>query len=233
MISFDEYTNENKRKHNPNWPYIPDHPYRTLIISGSGSGKKNTLLNLINSQPDIDEIQLYAKDPYEDKYQLLINKRESIGLKHFNHPKAFIEYSNDMHNAYNNINRYNPDKENKILIVFDVMIAVMNNNKKLNSIVIELFIRGRKLNISLVFITQSYFKVPMDVRLNTTHFFIMKTPNKRELQQIAINHSSDINTKDFINIYKKCTDKPYSFLVNDTMLASDDPLTFRKNLYNV
>ena len=131
---------------------------------------------------------MYAKDQYEDKYQLLINKRESIGLKHFNDPKAFIEYSNDMHNAYNNINRYNPDKENKILIVFDVMIAVMNNNKKLNSIVIELFIRGRKLNISLVFITQSYFKVPMDVRLNTTYFFIMKTPNKRELQQIAISH---------------------------------------------
>ena len=203
MISFDYYTNENKRKHNGNWPYIPDHPYRTLIISGSGSGKKNTLLNLINSQPDIDEIQLYAKDPYEDKYQLLINKRERIGLKHFYDPKAFIEYSNDMHNAYNNINRYNPDKENKILIVFDVMIAVMNNNKKLNSIVIELFIRGRNLNISLVFITQSYFKVPLDVRLNTTHFFIMKTPNKRELQQIAISHSSDIDFEDYINVYKK------------------------------
>ena len=84
-----------------------------------------------------------------------------------------------------------------------------------------------------MFITQSYFKVPKDVRLNTTHFFIMKMPNKIELQQIAINHSSDINTKDFINIYKKCTDKPYSFLVNDTTLASDDPLRFIKNLYNI
>ena len=113
------------------------------------------------------------------------------------------------------------------------MIANMINNKKLNSTVTKLFIRGRKLNISLVFITQSYFKVPKDVKLNTTHFFIMKIPNKRELQQIAINHSSDINTKDFINIYKKCTDKPYSFLVNDTTLASDDPLRFRKNLYNI
>ena len=174
-----------------------------------------------------------AKDPYEDKYQFLINKRESIGLKHFSDPKAFIEYSNDMHDVYGNINYYNPDKENKILIVFDDMIADMINNKKLNSIVTELFIRGRKQNISLVFITQSYFKVPKDVRLNTTHFFIMKIPNKRELQQIAINHSSDINTKDFINIYKKCTDKPYSFLVNDTTLSSDDPLRFRKNLYNV
>ena len=113
------------------------------------------------------------------------------------------------------------------------MIADMINNKKLNSIVTELFIRRRKLNISLVFITQSYFKVPKDVKLNTTHFFIMKIPNKRELQQIAVSHSSDIDFKDFINIYKKCTDKPYSFLVNDTTLASDNPLRFRKNLYNI
>ena len=104
----------------------------------------------------------------------------------------------------------------------------MINNKKLNSVVTELFIRGRKLNISLVFITQSYFKVPKDVRLNSTHFFIMKIPNKRELQQIALNHSSDINSKDFIKIYKKCTAEPYSFLVNDATLASDNPLRFRK-----
>ena len=113
------------------------------------------------------------------------------------------------------------------------MIADMINNKKLNSIVTELFIRRRKLNISLVFITQSYFKVPKDVRLNTTHFFIMKIPNKRELQQIAISHSSDIDFKDFINIYKKCTDEPYSFLVSDITLSSDDPLRFRKNLHNI
>ena len=233
MINFDEYTSENRINHNPNWPYIPDHPYRILIIGGSGSGKTNTLLNLINNQPDIDKINLYAKDPYEAKYQYLINKRESIRSKHFNDPKAFIEYSNDMQDVYKNINNYNPDKENKILIVFDDMIADMINNKKLNSIVTEIFIRGRKLNISLVFNTQSYFKVPTDVRVNTTHFFIMKIPNKRELQQIAISHSSDIDFKDFINIYKKCTDKPYSFLVNDTMLSSDDPLRFRKNLFNM
>ena len=109
----------------------------------------------------------------------------------------------------------------------------MINNKKLNSIVTELFIRGRKLNISLAFITQSYFKVPKDVRLNTSHFFIAKIPNKRELQQIAINHSSDISTKDFINIYRECTAEPYSFLVNDATLASDNPLRFRKNLFNI
>ena len=113
------------------------------------------------------------------------------------------------------------------------MIANVINNKKLNSIVNELFIRGRKLNISLVFITQSYFKVPKDVRLNTTHFLISKIPNKRELQQIAINNSSDINTKGFANIYRKCTAEPYSFLVNDTTLASDNPLRFRKNLFKI
>ena len=176
---------------------------------------------------------MYAKDPYEAKYQFLINKRESIGLKHINDPIAFVEYSNDMQDVYKNIEEYNTDKERKVLIAFDDMIADMINNKKLNSIITELFIRGRKLNISLVFITQSYFKVPKDVRLNSTHFFIMKIPNKRELQQIALNHSSDINSKDFIKIYKKYTAEPYSFLVNDATLASDNPLRFRKNLFNI
>ena len=118
-------------------------------------------------------------------------------------------------------------------MVFDDVIADMINNKELNSIVTELFIRGRKSNISFVFITQSYFKVLKDVRLNSTHFFVMKIPNKRELQQIALNHSSDINSKDFIKIYKKYTAEPYSFLVNDATLASDNPLRFRKNLFNI
>ena len=166
----DEYTNDNKKEHNLNWPYIPDHPYRTLITGGSGSGKTNALLNLVHNQPDIDKIYLYAKDPYEDKYQHLIKKRESVGISHLNDPKAFIEYSNDMHDVYKNIDNYNPDKENKMLIVFDNMIADMISNKKLNSIVTELFIRCRKLNISLVFISQSYFKVTKDARNNSTLF---------------------------------------------------------------
>ena len=118
--------------------------------------------------------------------------------------------------VYKIIDEYNIDKEHKILIVFDDMIADMINNKKLNSIVTELFIRCRKLNTSIVFITQSYFKVPKEVRLNTTHFFIMEIPNKRELQQIAINHSLDIDFKDFMKIYIEYIGKPYSFLVNDT-----------------
>ena len=106
-----------------------------------------------------------------------------------------------MHDVYKNIDNCNPDKENKILIVFDDMIADKIHSRKLNSIVTEMFIRGRKLNSSLVLITQSYFKVPKDVRLNTTRFVISKIPNKKEIQQIAINHSSDISTKDFQNIY--------------------------------
>ena len=124
---------------------------------------------------------------------------------------AFIEYSNDMQHVYKNIEDYNQGKKRKIIIVFNNMTADMINNKKLNPIVTELFIRGRKLNISIVFITQSYFKVPKDVRLNYTHIFIMKIANKRELQQIALNHSSDIDFKDFLKTYKKCTAEPYSF----------------------
>ena len=224
MINFDDYTNENIIEHNLKWPYIPDHPYRILIIGGSGSGKTNALLNLINNQPDIDKIYLYAKYLYEKKYQYLINKREKVGLNHFNDPKAFMEYSNDMQDVYN------PIKKRKVLIIFDDIIADMISNNKLNPIVMELFIRGRKLNISIVFITQSYFKLPKDVRLNSTHFFMMKIPNESELQQIALNHSSDIDFKDFMNIYKKYTKEPYSFLVNNTTLPSDDPLRFRKNL---
>ena len=205
-------------------------PYIILIAGGSGSGKTNALLNLINNQPDIEKIYLCAKDPYEKKYQYLINKREKIGLDHFKDPKAFMEYSNDMQDVYKNIEDYNPGKKRRILRVFDDVIADMINNKNLNPVVIELFIRGRKLNISIVFITKSYFKVPKDVRLNSAHFFIMKIPNKRELQQIVLNHSSDIGFKDFMKIYKKCTAEPYSFLVNDTTLPSYDPLRFRKNL---
>ena len=115
-----------------------------------------------------------------------------------------------MDDIYKNIEEYNPNKKRKILIVFDDMIADIVNNKKHFPIVPELFIRGRKLNIFLVFILQSYFGVPKDVRLNSTHYFIMKIPNKQELQQIAFNHSSDIDFEDFMNLYEKCTLKPYS-----------------------
>ena len=126
MTNFDDYANENKTEHNSNWPYTPVHPYRILIIGGSGSGKTNGLSNLIENQPDIDKIDLYAKDPYEAKYQYLINILEKIGIDYHDDPKAYIEYSNDMHDVYNNIDEYNPDKDNKNLIVFDCFLIVFD-----------------------------------------------------------------------------------------------------------
>ena len=113
MINFDNYTNENKTGHNSKWPYIPDPPYRILIIGGFGSGKINALSNLLNNQADIDKIYLYVKDPFEAKYQFFISKREDIGLKHFNDPKAFVKYSNDMQDIYKNIKEYNIGKNVK------------------------------------------------------------------------------------------------------------------------
>ena len=116
MINFDNYANENKTEHTSKWSYIPDHPYRILIVGGCGSGKTNLLSNLLNEQPDIDKIYLYAKDPYEAKYQYLINKREKVGLDHFKDPKAFMEHSNDMQDVYKNTEDYNPNKKRKVLI---------------------------------------------------------------------------------------------------------------------
>ena len=110
MIIFDDYTNENKTEYNLKWPYIPDHPYRISIIGGSGSGKTNALLNLTDNQPYIDKIYLFAKDPYEAKYQYLINKCDKVGLKHYDDPKAFIKYLNNMQHVYENIEEYNLER---------------------------------------------------------------------------------------------------------------------------
>ena len=190
------------------------------------------MLNLINEQKDIDKIYLYAGDLSESEYEYLIKNRENAETKHLNNSKAFIECSNTMDDVYENINDYNPNKRRKILIVFDDMIADIMTNKKFQAILKELFISCRKINISLVFITQSYFSVPKDIRLNSTHYFIMKINNKRELQNIAINHSTDIDYKDFIEIYRKCTKEPYNFLTIDTTLPSSNLLRFRKNLFD-
>ena len=170
MINSDDVIKENIKEDNPNQPEIPGYPYRILIVGGCGSGKISALLNLINHEPNIDKSYLYAKDPYEAKYQFLIDKK-MYRLKYLNDSKAFIEYSNNMGDIYENIEGGDPNKKQKNLIVFDEMIRDTHNNEKHNKIVTALFIRGRKLNISLVFIMQSYFKVPKDVRLNTTHFF--------------------------------------------------------------
>ena len=153
MINLDNTVNDNNKKHSENWPYIPDHPYRILIIGGSGSGKTNTLLNLINEQRDIDKIYLYAKDLGESTYKHLIKNREKAGIKHLNDAKAFIDCSNSVNDVYENIDLYNPNRQRKVLIVFDDMIADIMTNKKFQSIIKELLIRCRKINISLVFIT--------------------------------------------------------------------------------
>ena len=158
MFDLDNITTKNDNK---SWPY------RMLIIGPSGSGKTNALLNLIQQDNNvIDKIYLYAKDLEEPKFQFLIRKRENAGIKHLNDPNAFIEYSNAMEDIYNNIDDYNAKRKRKIVIVFDDMIADIMTNKKFQVIIKELFIRCRKLNISLVFITQSYFSVPKELRLN-------------------------------------------------------------------
>ena len=135
MINLDNIINKSNNNHNEKWPYIPDHPYRILIIGGSGSGKTNTLLNLINEQKDIDKIYLYAKDLSEPKYENLIKNREKAGIKHLNDSKAFTECSNKMDDFYENINDYNLNRRRKILIVFDEIIADIMTNKKFQAII--------------------------------------------------------------------------------------------------
>ena len=158
---------------------------------------------LLNEQNDIDKIYLYAKHLNESKYKILIKKRKDAGIKYLNDPNAFIKCSNSMDDVYENINDYNSSRKRTILTVFDDMIADIMTNKRFQAIIKELFIRCRKLNISLVFFTQPYFSVSKDVRLNSTHYLIMKINNKRELQNIAINHSADIDYQDLIKIYKE------------------------------
>ena len=154
---------------------------------------------------------------------------KNAGINYLNDPNAFIECSETMDDVYENIDDYNQSRKRKILIVFDDMIADIMTNKKLQAIIKQLFIRCRKINISPVFITQSYFAVPKDVRLNSTHYLIMKINNKKEVQNISINHSADINYKGFIKICRECTKEPFNFLTIDTTLPVSDPLRFKKN----
>ena len=135
MINLGSIVNDKNEKHNENWPHIPDHPYRIVIIVGSGSGKANTLFNLINEQRDIDKIYLYAKDVSESKYEHLIKNRENAGIKHLNNPKAFIDCSNTMNDVYENIDHYNLYRRRKVLIVFDDMIADIMTKKKFQSMI--------------------------------------------------------------------------------------------------
>ena len=192
-------------------------PYRKLVIGPSGSGKTNYLLNSIQRDNNIvDKIYLYAKDLEEPKYKLLIDKREQAGIKNLNDPTAFIEPSNSMDDILSDIEDYNKKRRRKVLIIFDEMISYVISDKKAQQILKYLFIRCRKLNISLCFLRQSYFSVPKDVRLNCTHYILFKLNNRGELQNIAINHSADIDHKDFIKIYRDCTKEPFNFLTIDT-----------------
>ena len=222
MLNLDDIVSNNKSSSERN-----DWPFRMQNIGPSGSGKTNTLLHLITNFHPIDKIYLYAKDIGEDKYNYLINKREQAGIKNLNDPKAFVEYSDDMDDVFDNINNYNKNRDKKVLIIFDDMIADIMRNEKFKAIVKELFFRCRKLNISIVFITQSYFRTPKDARLNTTHYILMKIGSKRELKYIAEEKLGYLDYKDFLKIYNYWTKEPHSFMLIDTKPTAS--VTFKKN----
>ena len=210
-----------------------------LIIGPSGSGKTNTLLHLINNFHPIDKIYLYAEDTEGKKYQFLINKRKKVGIKNLNDPHAFIEYSNDMNDVLDDINNYNKNRDKKVLIIFDDMIADIMKSEKFKTIVKDFFIRCRKLNISIVFVTQSYFRTPKDTRLNITHYILMKIGNKKELKSIAEENPGHLDFKDFLKVYNYCTKEPYSFMLVDTRPTArvifknnlDEPIDLRVENY--
>ena len=222
MLNLDDIVSNKKENRERN-----DWPFKILIIGPSGSGETNTLLHLINIFHPIDKIYLYAKDTDEKKYHYLISKREQAGIKNLNYPNAFIEYSNDMNDVLDDINNYNENGDKKVLIIFDDMIADFMRSEKFKATVKELFIRCRNLNISIVFIRQSYFRTPKDARLNSTHYILMKIDNKKELKSIAEENSGHLDFKDFLKIYNYCTKEPYSFMLVDTRPTAR--VTFKKN----
>ena len=189
--------NENKDRTASSSSERNNWPFRMLTIGPSGSGKTNTLLHLINNLHLIDKIYLYTKDIHGPKYEYLINKREQAGIKNLNDPHAFIEYSDDIDDVLDDINNYNKNRDKKVLVVFDDVIADLECNKKFKRIIKELFYRARKINVSIVFITQSYFRALKDARLNSTHI-LMKVNNKKELKRIAEEKSGHLDYKDFL-----------------------------------
>ena len=221
MLNLDNIVSNKKKKKDNNWPF------RMLIIGPSDSGKTNVLLHLINNLHPIDEIYLYPKDIHEPKYEYLINKREQAGIKNVNNPHAFIEYSDDMNDVLDDINTYNKNRDKKVLMVFDDMIADIEYNKSFKRIIKELFYREHKINVSIVFITQSYFRALKDARFNSTHYILMKIGNKKELKRIAEEKSDHLDYKDFLKMYNYCTKEPYSFMLIDTRPTASIP--FKKN----
>ena len=181
MLNLDKIVNQNNNE-DEEWPF------RMLVTGPSGSGKTNTLLHLINNLHNtnpIDKIYLYAKDLEEPKYEYLINNRENAGIKNLNDPKAFIEHSNDMSDVYEEHISYNKYRRNRVLIIFDDMIADIEYNKDFKKKFKILFYKGRKINVSIVFIMQSYFRMLKDTRLNSMHYILMKINNNEELKRIA------------------------------------------------
>ena len=194
MLNLDNIVSNKNENKNNNWPF------RMLIIGPSGSGKTNVLLHLINNLHPIDKIYLSAKDIHESKCEYLMNKREQAGIKNLDDPKAFIEYSDDMDGVLDDINNYNKNRDRKVLIVFDDMIADIEYNKNFKKIIKELFYIARKINVSIVFITQSFFRALKDARLNSTHYILMKIGNEKELKSIAEEKSGNLDYKDFLEI---------------------------------
>ena len=223
MLNLDSIvSNKNTRSsEDNNWPF------RILIIGPSGSGKTNILLHLINNLCPIDKIYLYAKDIHKSKYEYLINKKEQAGIKNLNDPHAFIEYSDDMSDVLDDINNYNKNRDKKVLIVFDDMIADIEYNRNFKRIIKELFYRARKINVSIVFITQSCFRALKDARLNSTHYILMRIGNKKELKRIAEEKLGHLDYKDFFKMYNYCTKDPYSFMTIDTTPTAT--IQFKKN----
>ena len=221
MLNLDKLVNNKQDKASEEWPFC------MLIIGPSGSGKTNTLLHLINNLHPIDKIYLYAKDLSEPKYEYLINKREQAGIKNLDDLKAYIEYSDDMNDVYDDISSCNKKRDKELLIVFDDMIADIEYNKNFKRMIKELFYRGRKLNISIAFITQSYFRALKDARLNSTHYLLMKIGNKKELKSFAEEKSGNVDYKDFLKMYNYCTKEPYSFVTIDA--GPTAAMVFRKN----
>ena len=223
MLNLDNIvSNDNKTSSEDN-----DWPFRMLIIGPSRSGKTNTLLHSINDLHPIDKIYLYAKDIREPKYEHLINKREQAGIKNLNDPHAFIQYTDDMNDVLDDINNYNKIRDKKVLIVFDDMIGDIGYNKNFKQIIKEPVYRARKINVSIVFITQSYFRALKDARLNSTHYIIIKINNKKELKRIAEEKSGHLDYKDFLKMYNYCMEGPYSFMTIDARATATIP--FKKN----
>ena len=205
------YDQSVKINHNLNWSYIPDNLYRILTTGGSGSGKPNVLFILTKS---ICTSKIHSNQ----SINYLLTEEKKQELKNQKNPKAFIEYSQTNDDIYENLEDHNPMKKRKVLILFDNVIVDMESNKQLSPVVTELFLRGRKLNILLVFTSQPCFNLTKTIRLNATYYFVMKIPNKRELQQILK------------KLYKDYTKEPYPVLVNNTTLPSDNPLRFKNSI---